>query len=151
MRLWARCPKAAKARWAHTTGLGSSFRRPQGRLKGYLKNSAKNKSIKKHIEDLRNALYKRDLTVSAEEEAPACGIVWMLSHAYFTQLPAIAFHDTSIIRLHESDSCYLMEKPEISLYFTKTNRHSWQHDLVAFIETLMQYIYAAETLHNKAV
>ena len=107
--------------------------------------------MKKHIEDLRNALYKRDLTVSAEEEAPACGIVWMLSHAYFTQLPAIAFHDTSIIRLHESDSCYLMEKPEISLYFTKTNRHSWQHDLVAFIETLMQYIYAAETLHNKAV
>ena len=89
--------------------------------------------------------------MSAEEEAPACGIVWMLSHAYFTQLLAIAFHDTSIIRLHESDSCYLMEKPEISLYFTKTNRHSWQHDLVAFIETLMQYIYAAETEHNKAV
>mgnify|MGYP000944645666 FL=1 len=44
-----------------------------------------------------------------------------------------------------------MEKPEISLYFTKTNRHSWQRDLAAFIETLMQYIYAAETLHNKAV
>ena len=30
-----------------------------------------------------------------------------------------------------------MEKPEISLYFTKTNRHSWQRDLAAFIETLM--------------
>ncbi len=44
-----------------------------------------------------------------------------------------------------------MEKPEISLYFTKTNRHSWQRDLAAFIETLMQYIYAAETEHNKAV
>ena len=42
-----------------------------------------------------------------------------------------------------------MEKPEISLYFTKTNRHSWQRDLAAFIETLMQYIYAAETEHNR--
>ena len=92
--------------------------------------------------------------MSAEEEAPACGIVWMLSHAYFTQLPAIAFHnahDTGLVPLYASFGCYLMEKPEISLYFTKTNRHSWQHDLVAFIETLMQYIYAAETLHNKAV
>ena len=70
--------------------------------------------MKKHIEDLHNALYKHDLTVSAEEEAPACDIVWMLSHPYFTQLPAIAFHDTSIIRLHESDSYYLIEKPKIS-------------------------------------
>ena len=70
------------------------------------------RALKNTIEDLHNALYKRDLTVSAEEEAPACGIVWMLSHAYFTQLPAIAFHDTSIIRLHESDSCYLMESPK---------------------------------------
>jgi len=47
--------------------------------------------------------------------------------------------------------CRLKEQIEISLYFTKTNRHSWQHDLAAFIETLMQYIYAAETEHNKAV
>ena len=107
--------------------------------------------MKKHIEDLRNALYKHDLTVAVEEDTPAFPAVWTLAHPYFTQLPAIAFHDTSIIRLHESDSCYLMEKPEISLYFTKTNRHSWQHDLAAFIETLMQYIYAAETEHNKAV
>ena len=29
--------------------------------------------MKKHIEDLCNALYKHDLTVSAEEEAPAAG------------------------------------------------------------------------------
>ena len=107
--------------------------------------------MKKHIEDLRNALYKHDLTVAAEEDTPAFPAVWTLAHPYFTLPLTIAFHDTSIIRLHESDSCYLMEKPEISLYFTKTNRHSWQHDLVAFIETLMQYIYAAETLHNKAV
>ena len=39
----------------------------------------------------------------------------------------------------------------IARNFTKTNRHSWQRDLAAFIETLMQYIYAAETEHNKAV
>jgi len=38
-------------------------------------------------------------------------------------------NDISVILLHESFGCYQMEQPEISLYFTKTNRHSWQRDL----------------------
>ncbi len=90
--------------------------------------------MKKHIEDLRNAPYKHDLTVAA---------VWTLAHPYFTLPLTIAFHnahDTGLVPLYASFGCYLMEKPEISLYFTKTNRHSWQRDLAAFIETLMQYI-----------
>jgi len=110
--------------------------------------------MKKHIEDLRNALYKRDLTVAAEEDTPAFPAVWTLAHPYFTLPRPTAFHnahDTGLVPLYASFGCYLMEKPEISLYFTKTNRHSWQRDLAAFIETLMQYIYAAETEHNKAV
>ena len=61
-------------------------------LSGYLKNSAKNKSMKKHIEDLRNALYKRDLTVAAEEDTPAFPAVWTLVHPYFTLPLTIAFH-----------------------------------------------------------
>ena len=88
--------------------------------------------MKKHIEDLHNALYKHDLTVSVEEDTSA------FHNAY----------DTGLVPLYASFGCYLMEKPEISLYFAKTNRHSWQRDLAAFIETMMQYIYAAETEHN---
>ena len=34
--------------------------------------------MKKHIEDLRNALYKRDLTVAAEEDTPAFPAVCQL-------------------------------------------------------------------------
>ena len=108
--------------------------------------------MKKHIEDLCNALYKRDLTVAAEEDTPAFPAVWTLAHPYFTLPLTIAFHnahDTGLVPLYASFGCYLMEKPEISLYFTKTNRHSWQRDLAAFIETLMQYIYDAETEHNR--
>ena len=90
--------------------------------------------MKKHIEDLRNALYKHDLTVAVEEDTPAFPAVWTLAHPYFTLPLTIAFHnahDTGLVPLYAS--------------------HSWQRDLAAFIETLMQYIYAAETEHNKAV
>ena len=92
--------------------------------------------MKKHIEDLRNALYKHDLTVAAEEDTPAFPSVWTLAHPYFTLPLTIAFHnahDTGLVPLYASFGCYLMEKPEISLYFTKTNRHSWQRDLAAFM------------------
>ena len=110
--------------------------------------------MKKHIEDLRNALYKRDLTVSAEEEAPAFPAVWTLAHPYFTLPLTIAFHnahDTGLVPLYAGFGCYLMEKPEISLYFTKTNRHSWQRDLTVFIKTLMQYIHSTEAKRDKVV
>ncbi|EEG25263.1 Uncharacterised protein [Eikenella corrodens] len=40
--------------------------------------------MKKHIEDLRNALYKHDLTVAVEEDTPAFPAVWTLAHPYFT-------------------------------------------------------------------
>jgi len=112
----------------------------------------KNETMKKHIDDLRNVLYIHDLTVALEEDIPAFPATWTLTHPYFTLPMTIAFYnvnDISVIPLHESFGCYLMEQPEISLYFTKTNRHSWQRDLAAFIETLMQYIYAAETEHNR--
>lgn len=36
--------------------------------------------MKKHIEGLRNALYKRDLTVAVEEDTPAFPAVWTLAH-----------------------------------------------------------------------
>ena len=83
--------------------------------------------MKKHIEDLRNALYKYDLTVAAEEDTPAFPAAWTLAHPYFTLPLTIAFHnahDTGLVPLYAGFGCYLMEKPEISLYFTKTNRHS---------------------------
>ena len=114
----------------------------------------KNKNMKKHITDLRNALYNHDLTVASEEDSPAFPAMWTLSHPYFTLPMTIAFYnvnDIRIIPLHESFGCYLMEQPEISLYFTKTNRHSWQRDLAVFIQTLMQYIHSLEAKRDKAV
>jgi len=114
----------------------------------------KNKNMKKHITDLRNALYNHDLTVASEDDSPAFPAMWTLSHPYFTLPMTIAFYnvnDISVIPLHESFGCYLMEQPEISLYFTKTNRHSWQRDLAVFIQTLMQYIHSIEAKRDKAV
>lgn len=114
----------------------------------------KNKNMKKHITDLRNALYNHDLTVASEEDSPAFPATWTLTHPYFTLPMTIAFYnvnDISVIPLHESFGCYLMEQPEISLYFTKTNRHSWQRDLTVFIKTLMQYIHSTEAKRDKAV
>jgi hypothetical protein len=60
-------------------------------------------------------------------------------------------NDISVILLHESFGCYQMEQPEISLYFTKTNRHSWQRDLTVFIKTLMQYIHSTKAKRDKAI
>lgn len=49
--------------------------------------------MKKHIEDLCNALYKRDLTVAVEEDTPTFPAVWTLAHPYFTLPLTIAFHN----------------------------------------------------------
>jgi len=114
----------------------------------------KNETMKKHIDDLRNVLYIHDLTVALEEDIPAFPATWTLTHPYFTLPMTIAFYnvnDISVIPLHESFGCYLMEQPEISLYFTKTNRHSWQRDLTVFIKTLMQYIHSTEAKRDKAI
>ena len=71
--------------------------------------------MKKHIEDLRNALYKHDLTVAAEEDTPGFPAVWTLAHPYFTLPLTIAFHnahDTGLVPLYAGFGCYLMESPK---------------------------------------
>ena len=52
----------------------------------------KNKNMKKHITDLRNALYNHDLTVASEDDSPAFPAMWTLSHPYFTLPMTIAFY-----------------------------------------------------------